>query len=102
MGRALAKPIMFQHRGSVDGFRCALPILRAASKFRSHAPDAAQRFFSDALQSRGPRGSKCCGFLGPGSAQQRKIAAARPGHESGGRWYFTLRHGVRTTEQAVS
>ena len=31
------------------------------------------------LQSRGPCNSALCGFLGPGSAQQRKNAAARPG-----------------------
>jgi hypothetical protein len=35
---------------------------------------------SDALQSRGPCISERCGSPGPGSAQQRKSAAARPGH----------------------
>jgi len=54
-----------------------------APKHRSRAPDAAQRRFDDALQSRGPCGSAFCGLLGPGSAQQRKNAAARPGHERG-------------------
>jgi hypothetical protein len=38
---------------------------------RSRAPDAAQRFFSDALQSRGPCSSLWRGPLGPGSAPQR-------------------------------
>lgn len=38
----------------------------------SRAPDATQRHFDDALQSRGPCvQSVPCGFLGPGSAQQR-------------------------------
>jgi len=48
------------------------------------APDAAQRRFDGALQSRGPRiGIAPSGFLGPGSAQQRSHVAARPGHERG-------------------
>ncbi len=60
---------------------------------RSRAPDAAQCFFSGALQSRGPCISECYGLLGPGSAQQRHSVsktrvnalmsvATRPGHES--------------------
>src|SRR4051795_230038 len=52
----------------------------------SRAPDAAQRpqdrasrDSDDALQSRGPR-SHAPASLGPGSAEQRKGAAPRPGH----------------------
>ena len=38
---------------------------------RSRAPDAAQRFFNGALQSRGPCSLRFLVALGPGSAQQR-------------------------------
>ena len=48
---------------------------------RSRAPDAAQRHFDGALQSRGPsRRITPCRPLDPGSAQQRSRVAARPGH----------------------
>ncbi|BBO06191.1 hypothetical protein BwSH20_28930 [Bradyrhizobium ottawaense] len=38
------------------------------TQLQSRAPDAAQRLFGGALQSRGPRISLRRGFLGPGSA----------------------------------
>ncbi|MFK4725986.1 hypothetical protein ABIE89_007086 [Bradyrhizobium niftali] len=49
-----------------------------------------------ALQSRGPRVGGLRGFLGPGSAQQRKNAAARPGHERSEGCYSTFRHCERS------
>jgi len=44
---------------------------RASFITRSRAPDAAQRFFNGALQSRGPCSLRFLAALGPGSAQQR-------------------------------
>jgi hypothetical protein len=46
-------------------------------RIRSRAPDAAQRLFDDALQSRGPCLGGLRGLLGPGSAQQRERALQR-------------------------
>src|SRR4051812_2405221 len=40
---------------------------------RSRAPDAAQRLFDGALQSRGPCASTLCGLLGPGSAERHCV-----------------------------
>ena len=55
---------------------------RTDARLHSHAPDAAQRPFDGALQSRGPSPPHCTmSRLGPGSAQQRKSVAARPRHE---------------------
>ncbi|OKO83637.1 hypothetical protein AC630_10820 [Bradyrhizobium sp. AS23.2] len=38
----------------------------------ARAPDAAQRLFDGALQSRGPRFQPCLRPMGPGSAEQRR------------------------------
>ncbi|MGY4625010.1 hypothetical protein ACVWY3_002766 [Bradyrhizobium sp. USDA 4486] len=51
---------------------------------RGFVPGRSAAPFSGALQSRGPRYSAPCAFLGPGSAQQRKSVEARPGHEGNG------------------
>jgi hypothetical protein len=40
---------------------------------KSRAPDAAQRYFSGALQSRDPCNSERRGLLGPGSAERRCV-----------------------------
>ncbi|MGY3035324.1 hypothetical protein ACVIIV_004494 [Bradyrhizobium sp. USDA 4354] len=45
----------------------------------SRAPDAAQRLFGGALQSRGPCSSECRGLLGPGSARQRQERCSASG-----------------------
>jgi hypothetical protein len=65
--------------GILDRFAAlAMTMLKqVCPKTQSHAPDAAQRYFGGALQSRGPCCSDGCGFLGPGSAQQREEALQR-------------------------
>jgi hypothetical protein len=45
----------------------------SAIQQQSCAPDAAQRFFSGALQSRGPCSRERRGFLGPGSAERHCV-----------------------------
>ncbi len=70
-------PMSIIHRRSCPGRSAALPAMRSIVR-------------CDALQSRGPC-SGMCGLLGPGSAQQRLRAAARPGHEGDVRYQHTLR-----------
>ena len=47
---------------------------------KSRAPDAAQRYFSGALQSRGPCISECAALWVPALRSNAESVAARPGH----------------------
>ncbi|MFK4578410.1 hypothetical protein ABIF83_001857 [Bradyrhizobium ottawaense] len=72
-----------------SGLQPHTPLLRASQPPRLSCPGRSAAPLSGALQSRGPCRSGARAALGPGSAQQRKNAAARPGHVCG---YHRLSH----------